>query len=315
MRYQTICATITLLLTSSAAAADSLVLPRVEPVRLKSYARLDTMARDETSGIVKSRKYKDLFWVHNDSGDRPAVYSVHSDGTMYESHRYKAKTGTAIPDAVNFDWEDITADDAGNLIIADFGNNCQCRNDLLLYVINEPDPSQERTTVKQRIFFRYPDQTEFPAPADNINFDAEAVFHANGKAHVLSKNRTNTLTKLYRLDRTEPFVVNVLTLVDTFDIGGKVTGADASPDGSRLAVITYEALWLFETQQPGEWFSGTVSWLPYKAEQTEAVCFDGDGQVIITDEEGGRMYRVALDRMHKVRDPLKRTQPTAVDMQ
>lgn len=270
----------------------SVSLPDIKPKILVAYATLDTLAKNETSGIVKSRKYKDLFWVHNDSGDKTRIYPIHANGEMYKSHRYQQKTGTAIPDAVNFDWEDITNDDKGNIIIGDVGNNCQCRHDLLFYLINEPDPSQEQTIVKKRIFFKYPDQTQFPAPKNDINFDCEGVFYANGKIHLLSKNRNNTYTKLYRLDQEEPFVVNDLTLLDKFDIGGKVTAADASKDGKKLLVLTYASVWIFTAKEQGKWFEGAITWLPFKAEQTEGACFDGSGNILISDEKGGKLYRV-----------------------
>jgi hypothetical protein len=279
----------------------SVTLPDVEPRVMRAYASLDTLANKESSGIVKSRTQQNLFWVHNDSGDKTCVYPVRVDGTMYSSHRLGAKTGCLVGDAVSFDWEDITCDTAGNLIIGDFGNNCQCRRDMLFYIINEPHSSQEFTTVKQKIFFRFPDQPIIPAPPEDINYDVEATFFANGKIHLLSKNRTNTYTRLYRLDKTEPFVTNELTLIDAFDVGGQVTGADASEDGKTLAVLTYTSVWLFSAQQAGRYFDGDIAWLPIKAEQAEAICFDGADTLIVTDEIGGRMYRIGTDELYTIR--------------
>jgi len=39
----------------------------IAPIELKPYAQVTFEVIDEMSGIVKSRKLKDTYWVHNDS--------------------------------------------------------------------------------------------------------------------------------------------------------------------------------------------------------------------------------------------------------
>ena len=77
--------------------------------------------------------------------------------------------------------------------------------------------------------------------------------------------------------------INPITRIGTFEIGGMVTAADASIDGTKLAVLTYNNIWVFEAED-GDYFNGKISWLPINANQSEAVCFDGD-DLIITSEQ------------------------------
>ncbi len=277
-------------------------LPQRPPIALRRVAKLGPGPGKENSGIVKSRTRDDLFWIHNDSGDEPRVYAIHRNGADYADERYPETPGTLIGGAINVDWEDIAVDDAGHLIVADVGNNGNDRRDLVLYYLDEPSPDAGRTTFKKKIFVRYPEQTAFPAPRDNFNFDCEGVFTVGATVHLFSKNRSDTKTTLYRLDKMEPEVTNVLTRVDTFDIGGQVVGADCSPDGKRLVAITYEAIWLFERDQlDQEFFSSRISWAPHEGQQIEAVCFADGSTLLLADEELGELFEAELSGLTRVR--------------
>jgi hypothetical protein len=256
----------------------------------------------ENSGIVKSRQFSDLFWVHNDSGDDPKIYPIRSSGEDYRSARYAGDLGVTIASAINVDWEDITVNASGQIIVADIGNNRNDRRDLVLYVIPEPSPDAGRTTVMKRYFIRYPEQTAFPPPASEMNFDCEAIFTVGDTIYLFSKNRGNKLTSLYRLDNPKPDEINKLTYLETLDLNGQVVGADASEDGKRLVVITYADLWSFERASTNEsFFSGRVSWAPYKGDQVEAVCFAGEESVFLIDEVSGTLFTAELNELTQLR--------------
>lgn len=288
--------------TAQETEPKSVRLPDREPVQLRPYAQLAGQARIEPSGLVKSRLWEGIFWSHNDSGDEPRIFPVHKDGSIVEPERYHNQEGVRIPDAVNVDWEDIAIDDRGNLIIGDFGNSSiNNRRDLALYFVIEPYPTMGKTSVKQKVFFSYPDQRA--VPATKKNFDSEALFWARGKIYILTKHRSDTYTKLYRLDSMTPAEVNPLTLLDTFNIDGKVTAADADPDGNRLAVLTYSAIWLFEIEDNSDnYFDGRISWLPIDIGQCEAICFDGDTLILSSGEGVGDLFEVPLDRLSVVKE-------------
>ncbi len=287
-------------LGSSRIPMKGVALPNVQPAKLKPYASLEVPANTEPSGLVKSRLWEDVYWAHNDSGDIPRIFAVHRDGRIYPSARYGAAHGVHIPDAVNVDWEDITTDDQGNLIIADFGNSEQNdRRDLCFYWIFEPHPSVGQTSVQRKVFFAYPDQEKVPSVVRN--FDAEAVFYAHDHVYVLTKHRSDSGTTLYRLDSTDPNKVNVLTLLDRFDTRGQVTGANASADGRRLAVLTYTGIWIFDAAEKERWFDGSIRWIPTEDEEAEAITLDGDHLIISAGEGDGDLYDVPISSLIQVR--------------
>ncbi|RYY34624.1 MAG: hypothetical protein EOP46_12820 [Sphingobacteriaceae bacterium] len=289
------------LLNAGFSNAQDIKLPAHKPEVLKAKFDFDYWGKLEISGIVRSRTNKNVFWMQNDSGDKPRVFAIDSMGKFYQSDRYRNYEGITIAGATNVDWEDIAVDDKGNLIIADVGNNYNDRRDLVLYVIPEPSPIAGNTTFLKKLFFRYPDQKSFTAKKD-FNYDCEAVFFADGKFHMLSKNREDTFTRLYRMDVEKTDEINTLTLLDKFNIGGKVTAADATEDGNRLVVITYDAIWMFERKSPdSSYFSGNIWWLPVTAPQIESVCFKDDKTIWLVDEEAADLYEVPISKLIKVK--------------
>jgi hypothetical protein len=287
-------------------------LPDRPPVTLRKIASLTRPAADaadnrtgpgrENSGIVRSRSRDDLFWVHNDSGDDPRVYAIHADGSDYQSSRYSASPGVLLGGAINVDWEDITINNRNELIVADVGNNRNDRRDLRIYVVPEPSPLASRSSVFQSYFIRYPEQTAFPAAQDNFNFDCEGVFTVDDTIYLCSKNRSDRLCTVYRLDNPRPDRTNTLVPVSTLDLQGQVVGADADTDGLRLVLITYKAIWLFErASRDASFFDGSWHWAPYESPQVEAVCFADADTLKLVDEATGVMYEVAIEDLTRVR--------------
>lgn len=312
----------TMTLTAAEPAVNSIVrqLPERPPVELKrvraltgtefgtaegdkpSTAPHGSFPGHENSGIVKSRQFPDLYWLHNDSGDEPRIYPIRGNGQDYKAARSSEKLGVLIGGAINIDWEDITADASGNLILCDTGNNRNDRRDLVFYVVPEPSPDATRAAYIKRYFVRYPDQKSYPAPKDNFNFDCEGVFTIGDTIYLFSKNRSDTHTTLYRLDDPQSYQINTLTKLETFDLRGQVTGADATPDGKRLVVLTYKMIWLFERASTEEsFFSGKVRWAPYQGQQAESICFSDEKTLKLIDEATGVLHDIAIDDLTPLR--------------
>lgn len=271
-------------------------IPSRTPVVLTPAAHIGFPPIRESSGIVKSRLWKNVYWTFNDSGDRARIFAIDSLGQIIKPHWASRRfEGIEIPDAVNVDWEDIATDDSGNLYIADIGNNDNTRRDQTIYVVKEPYPwATEKTNYLRKIHLYFPDQKNIP-PARK-NFDAEAIFWKAGKLYILTKHRSDTYTTLYRLDKTDPNADNPLTRLGRFNILGMVTAADISPDGQRVAVLTYTGIWLFEMPPDNDNFlTGKKFALPIIAKQCEGITFDGD--VLVLTNEQRDIFRVKTDEL------------------
>jgi len=271
-------------------------------------------AVNELSGLVKSRRFDDVYWAHNDSGDQARLFAIDHLGKIIfpsflagEFHgevSARGKTpwpGLPILVAANVDWEDI-AIDAEHIYIADMGNNGNARRDLGVYVIPEPNPrAVELTRPVSFLPIRYPEQREYPAKL--WHYDSEALFVFQDKLYFITKHRQpgkisqfEAGAVLYRLDTRYTDSFNILTRVDDNPILSVATGADVSPDGRYLAVISYRDLWLFEKPVADDrWLSGTAYRLPLpwrESKQVEAVAWTDNEQLVIGNEEG-KLYWIA----------------------
>ncbi len=260
----------------------------------KLVGKLPAGPATENSGIVASRTNEDLFWMHNDSGDEPRIYPVRRNGSSYAGERYPDTPGVLIGGAINCDWEDIAVLADGTLVVADVGDNRNDRRDLCIYVVPEPSPQAGRTTFLKKVFFRYPDRSTTPAPPDDFNYDCEAVFSLGKSLYFLTKHRSDTATKVYRLSDFSAGVTHDIELLGRFELGGQAVGADALADGSKVVVTTYDTLWLFDVEDPDDPLRKPVGRLPFRGDNVEAVCFDGPERVLFADEATALLYSAEL---------------------
>lgn len=280
---------------------ETVSLPDKAPIILSPVNRISFKPINESSGLVKSRTFPDVFWTHNDSGDKARIFAIRQDGSIIKSKNAQDNyDGINISQAENVDWEDIAVDNDGNLIIADFGNNNNRRKDLTIYFVKEPNPFEQATaTAFKKVRFFYADQDSFPPTKKN--FDSEAIFWARGKLYLLTKHRSDTFTKLYRFDSMATGVINPLKPISRFETKFMVTAADVSPDGNKLVVLTYDAIWMFEVSDSSDdYFGGKISWLPIFAKQCEGICFTGT-EIIICNEQRD-LFKLSVDQLILVRD-------------
>lgn len=298
-------------------AADEDATPLIE--------RLGTVMHkpiDEMSGIVKSRTYPDVYWVQNDSGDEARIFAIDGGGQViipdWLRSRYRGESadpdkelwpGLPVLQASNIDWEDLALAE-GHLYIGDIGNNGNARRDLGIYVLNEPNPrATDRSRILRFLPVRYPEQKEFPGRL--WHYDSEALFTSEGKLYVITRHRPpgkigqfEPGAKLYRLDTRNTDRENVLSLVDAHDEIVAASAADISPDGRLLAVLSYNALWVFEKPEHGDrWFQGHTRNLELSlphTKQAEAICWENDDTLRLTNEQR-EIFRVALSSLQALR--------------
>lgn len=280
------------------------------------HAQVQSKPIAELSGIVRSRRHPDTWWVHNDSGDSARIFAIRSDGssilptyskfTRYGDAPEQGKQqweGFEVLGATNVDWEDIALDD-NYLYLADVGNNMNMRKDLAIYAISEIDPTAStRSAVVQKWPVHYPEQTSFP-PMD-WHYDSESLFVSDGKLYLITKHRHTAAiggfqagANLYRLDTRHTDRSNALTRVDSTPLITAATGADLSPDGRTLAVLSYEDLFLFERPASGDsWLSSAHRRIPLDRailRQAEAVGWEDDATLLLANEQGD-IFRLGVD--------------------
>ena len=241
-------------------------------------ARFENPAIDESSGLVKSRRIEGLFWTHNDSGDRARIFAVTREG--------RDLGAVEVRGARNVDWEDIAVDDAGFLYLCDIGDNRGRRHDLVIYRVPEVDPRRvHETTVAARFPFHYPDRPPI---------DAESCFYAKGALYVMTKERGTDDTTLYRLDLSRPDQEQPAAFIARAAMESLVTGADVTPDGALLAVLSYAFIDLYRKPTDSDnYLAGPHRRLSIYFGQAEGIAWDGD-DLLISDEEGNLLRRTGI---------------------
>ncbi len=244
-------------LSTTAAAPDT---PPWQPVG--QYTHPDIR---ESSGIVASRQFEGVYWTLNDSGNPATLYATKLNGELIQE--------VAIKGSGNFDWEALGIDDKNQLWIGEIGNNSRLRFDLKVVVIAEPNPFTE---TEAKVIASYP--YRYP----NENVDAEGLFIVEDIPYIVSKERERAV--LYRFPTLKADTKQVLEKVGEFVDAKFITGAGVSEDGTRLAVCTYDALWVYHgaAGNLAEMIQSTPWSLPHNF-YGEAVCFDGY-DLVLTNE-------------------------------
>ncbi len=252
--------------------------PATQPVEMLGHIRNEKV--DESSGIVASRRHRGVYWTHNDSGGSPVIFAITRKGKSIASFRI---------DARNEDWEDIAADEAGNLYIGDIGNNGGRRRTIAVLRVREPDPDRDDENVRIR-----PDHTWTLSYPDKP-FDAEALFIHQGHGYIISKHLGRGAV-IYRFPLEEnPNVAIRLERVVVLPIRSPVTAADLSADGRRLAVLSLAGVSVFQVNGDIRLAGQAPSqYLRFIGPQMEGCCFAPEG-LIVTDEQR-RMYLFRLNQ-------------------
>jgi hypothetical protein len=265
--------------------------------------RLQNAKIDEASGIARSQRYPDVFWVANDDG--PSVlYAI--DSTGRDLGRVNVK------DASNRDWEDLasfTLDGVPYVIAADIGDNDGKRKDVRLYVIEEPEAGDDKVKPAWRIEFTYP---EGPRDAESVAVDVD-----NERILILTKRDVPAL--LYsvplqpgtkkRIDAERLGSVASLPQPSRSDLEfakqanswhWQPTSMDISADGTQAVVLTYGGVYLYPRSQDQGWLEAlqqpplVVS--SSSNRQAESVAFDpsGDFVYITLEQRNAPLFRLPV---------------------
>jgi hypothetical protein len=233
-------------------------------------ARMSDPLIKESSGVVASRRYADVFWTHNDGGGpkKQVLYAIDRKGDT--------RAFFSVIDVTLHDWEDLAIDSAGHLYIGDIGNNDSKRNALAVYEIEEPNPQTRAGSVspKRAWNLRFPQ-----AP-----FDCESLFVWKDYGYVVSKVFNNARAQIFRFPLKETNRPLTLELVATTKIESPVTGADISADGTLLGLVAKNGAYVFRIDGDVTRVSNAnPHHTKLKNEHIEGCCFVPEG-LLVTSE-------------------------------
>jgi hypothetical protein len=259
----------------------------------------------EASGIVRDPRRADLFWLHNDSGNDPALFAVDADGRLVGS--------VPIANITNVDPEDLALAACGEewcLFLADIGDNFAARQDLFVHRLPLPPIPAGAGATEQSVsplatyWIRYPTG---PRDAETLIVDSE-----RGELVVVTKGREG-LVEMYAgdLETLEtadgPVSLDRVGRLDvpTSEHGENtalfVTGGDLSPDGSRLAIRSYATLHMFDWAGTAAFdtltASRSYSLLPAEEPQGEGLAFASDGETVFLASETRNGMAQQLSRL------------------
>ncbi|MEO8669727.1 MAG: hypothetical protein ABI411_00355 [Tahibacter sp.] len=247
----------------------------------------------EISGMTRSMRRDDRYWVHNDSGNRGDMFAIDEQGSV------RAKVHIAGVKKL-VDPEDIAAfelDGRSYLLLADTGDNGGVRKNAEILILEEPStdatPAQSVTEVVPawRVHFHYSDT---PHDVEAVAVDVQAA------EIVLLTKRTDP-PELWTLplrpgDDREQIAERRASLrlpTSTQSAEGlpklSPTGLVIAPDGSCAYVLTYREVWRYARLPGQSWpeaFQHVPTVLPFAfVPQAEAIAITRDGQALrITGE-------------------------------
>lgn len=263
----------------------------------------------EISGLAASIRHPGTLWMHDDGGNPERLFAVDRNGDRVATFRLEGVPKT--------DWEDIAAfrhDGRDYLLVADTGDNGGLRRTLQLHAVEEPARLvNARLRPAWSVVFQWPD-----GPRD---CEAVAVDAAAGEVLLVSKKRQPPELFSVPLHTASPTTVTATLLGhlrmppplspqgnpgQRAPLAAQVTAADISPDGNRLAVMTYRYLLVY-TRHPGEPWGRAVARppvmrpLPWLA-QAEAMGWARDGRSVFVTGEfvPAPLYRIVLDDLPPV---------------
>ena len=153
-----------------------------------------TFSLDKELNEISGLEYLNdtLFVANNDGGNAPTLFLLNLRGNIVKK--------VLVSNAVNTDWEDLTADDT-YIYIGDIGNNSNKRNDLKIYRVKKGELFSGDSIHAEVMRIAYADQKSYPPSESAFNFDSECLIFAYGFLWIFTKNNSRPfdgISKVYR---------------------------------------------------------------------------------------------------------------------
>ena len=234
----------------------------------------------ETSGLVY---FDNSFWTINDSGGSTVLYRISpTNGKIMQQ--------ITISNAVNNDWEEITADDKF-IYIADIGDNNHKRDEKQIYKLAKANilkNVKDRVMLAEVILFKYPDSDE------SYNYNAEAMVSDGKVLHLFTKDlvESNHFTIPLKAGKY------TAAYIEKLETQGQVTGAALDSKSKSLILVGYlgfgnRLLWKLTDFTNTSYFKGKMKKYSLgpltETSQVEAVCFDKSDHAYFSNESFGKV--------------------------
>jgi hypothetical protein len=244
----------------------------------------------ESSGIVASAQYDDVFYTHNDSGDTARFFAI--------DRSCRTRATFVLGGVQARDWEDISRGPGNTLWLGDIGDNSATRvNGILIHRVQEPAAAEGMVRLTATSYrLRYADGPH----------DAEALLVEPRTGQVLVVTKGLAGGTVYAaplpLQAANP---NILKRVGTVPVPD-VTAGDISPDGSHLVLRNYTAA--YEWDVTGDDVAGALEKQPTRiplprSPQGEAISYSRDGRSLIVSSEGVGATVQEIDRVASAPTP------------
>ncbi len=249
--------------------------------------RIDEPDLRESSGLAASRRHRGVYWTHNDDGE-PEIFAINRSGRLLARFR--------IEPARNVDWEKIALDRENNLYALDNTSRIFETKISTIYVFPEPDLRDSGKTIAPTRVLEFPFQQG--------GFDFEAMFCWKEFLYFVDKPWDAKPPILYRVELGEP--EKAPEVLGQIPVSALITGADIDSTGTRIALISYRAVFIFEgTGGPKQILLQQPLVSPLNARQIEGVAWQQD-ELILSNEQRD-IFRVPRNQWQKQEAPFYRS--------
>lgn len=251
---------------------------------------LQSRDADEISGITASVINKDIYYVHNDSGDTSRFFAIKPSGELVSTINYSWGKRTVDEE----DCEDIATGPGpvkgkSYVYIADIGDNASRAEAVSVHRVMERTSFATEKTVfalNQPVYLQYPDG---PKDAETLMIDP-----VDRLMYIVTKRRDSvtvyTTTLKYKVGDTVMLTKRCRLFFDGIKPFKWITGGDISKDGQQVLLKSYQKVyyWQRKDNEPiWETLKRKPKELPYKQERIgEAIGFTADGKGYLTTSEG-----------------------------
>ena len=261
-----------------------------QQLNITGHLRIKEM--DEISGIAVSGIRKDIYYIHNDSGDTSRFFAITPDGTIKNVIYFKGDPSQPLG-AV--DCEDIAVGigpdkNKSYVYLGDIGDNRGVRKYITIYRFEEKQNCAKDSLIKNAqvvpVHYKYPDG---PKDAESLMIDPiEKLIYIVSKR---SDSVTVYTTPLnFKANDTLVLSKKCKLYFNGFRPFKWITAGDISRDGQQILLKSYEKVyyWKRNNNEPvWKTLLKTPTELPYKPEkQGEAIGFTIDGKGYYTTSEG-----------------------------